>query len=67
MKEVRVADLKARLSDHLRYVRRGPFDDPRHPARPGFPSLRERAGRLYFTLGNQESDVWVAEVRGAAR
>jgi Tol biopolymer transport system component len=42
------------------------FDDPSHPARP-FTYVLPRAGRLYFTLGDQESDIWVAEVGGAVR
>ena len=36
------------------------FDDPTRPwHRYGF---RVRAGRIFFTLGRRESDVWVAEV-----
>ena len=36
------------------------FDDPTRPwHRYGF---RVRAGRIFFTLGNRESDVWVADI-----
>ena len=36
------------------------FDDPTRPwHRYGF---RVRAGRIFFTLGNRESDVWVADL-----
>ena len=36
------------------------FDDPTRPwHRFGF---RVRGGRMYFTLGDQQSDIWVAEV-----
>jgi hypothetical protein len=36
------------------------FDDPTRPwHRYGF---RVRAGRMFFTLGDRESDVWVAEI-----
>jgi hypothetical protein len=36
------------------------FDDPtRQWHRYGF---RVRAGRIFFTLGSRESDVWVADV-----
>jgi serine/threonine-protein kinase len=36
------------------------FDDPTRPwHRYGF---RARAGRFYFTLGDRQSDIWVAEV-----
>jgi hypothetical protein len=37
------------------------FDDPtRRWHRFGF---RVRGGRIFFTLGDQQSDIWVAEVR----
>jgi Tol biopolymer transport system component len=37
------------------------FDDPTRPwHRFGF---RVRAGRMFFTLGDRQSDIWVAEVR----
>jgi hypothetical protein len=36
------------------------FDDPTRPwHRYGF---RVRAGRIFFTLGSRESDVWVADI-----
>jgi serine/threonine-protein kinase len=38
------------------------FDDPTRPwHRYGF---RIRGGRAFFTLGDQESDIWVAEMEG---
>jgi TolB protein len=38
------------------------FDDPNRPwHRYGF---RIRAGRIFLTLGNRESDVWVADIEG---
>jgi serine/threonine-protein kinase len=38
------------------------FDDPTRPwHRFGF---RVRGNRIFFTLGDQESDIWVAELRG---
>jgi hypothetical protein len=38
------------------------FDDPAHqPTRYGF---RTDGRMFYLTMGSQESDVWVAELRG---
>jgi hypothetical protein len=39
------------------------FDDPtRPPHRSGFQVHR---GRFYFTLGDQQSDIWMTEVKGS--
>ncbi len=41
------------------------FDDPSHPfVKFGF---MEHAGRLYFTVGDQQSDIWVVELKGAEK
>ena len=39
------------------------FDDPNHrwPAATG---LRVRGDRFYFNLGDQQSDLWMAEIAG---
>jgi Tol biopolymer transport system component len=38
------------------------FDDPSRPWHPfGF---RRRGNRFYFTVGDRESDIWVADIEG---
>jgi Tol biopolymer transport system component len=39
------------------------FDDPSRPWHRA--SFRVRGGRFYFTLGDQQSDIWMTEVEGS--
>ncbi|MEP6573891.1 MAG: protein kinase [Gemmatimonadota bacterium] len=43
------------------------FDDPLHPHSFVARSVAESAGRLYFTLQEPESTIWVARVKGLER
>ena len=49
----------------LRQVLR--FDDPLHPHALNGPNFAMHAGRLYFTLQDPQSNVWVAPVTGLAK
>ena len=40
------------------------FDDPLHPHATNAAGLTEHAGRLYFTLQDPQSNIWVAPVKG---
>ena len=42
------------------------FDDPSHRWSP-VTGLRVRGDRFYFNLGDQQSDLWMAEIAGSAR
>ena len=40
------------------------FDDPNHRWSP-VTGLRVRGDRFYFNLGDQQSDIWMAEIAGS--
>ena len=42
------------------------FDDPLHRHRSNVNGIAEHGGRLYFTLENPESTVWVGPIAGLA-
>jgi len=43
------------------------FDDPLHPIALNARNVAMHAGRLYFTLQDPESNIWVAPVTGLAK
>ena len=40
------------------------FDDPLHPHATSARNIAEHGGRLYFTLQDPQSNIWVAPVKG---
>ena len=41
------------------------FDDPSHPRFRRSPASGSAGDRFYFNLGDQQSDLWMAEIAGS--